>query len=60
MRPTYTKLGEHYLPVIMHEDGKREVLYGPPLHNGITATKYAAMELRDRYFTIERRRKEEK
>lgn len=50
MTPTYRK-SRHlhgYLPVIKHEDGRAETLYGPPLTNGITATKYAAIEIRDR------------
>ena len=47
MRPTYTKAGQNYLPVIDHGTHK-ETLYGPPLTNGITATKYAALEIRDR------------
>jgi len=48
MRPTFTKSGPNYLPVIAHENGKKEVLYGPPLTNGITATKYAALTILDR------------
>jgi hypothetical protein len=47
MRPTYTKSGFNYLPVIDHGT-RTEVLYGAPLANGITATKYAALEIRDR------------
>ena len=48
MRSTFTKAGFNYLPVIVHADGKREVLYGDPLANGITATKYAALEIQQR------------
>ncbi len=47
MRPTYTKDGDNYLPVIDH-GGRKEVLYGPPLANGITATKFAALEIHER------------
>ena len=47
MRPTYTKSGFNYLPVIDHGTHK-EVLYGDTLANGITATKYAALAIRDR------------
>ena len=50
MRPSYTKSGFNYLPVIVHDDGKREVLHGDPLANGITATKYAALAIHDRQF----------
>ena len=49
MRPTFTKQGFNYMPVIVHEDGRKEILPGPPLSNGITATKYAALEVRDRW-----------
>lgn len=49
MKPTYTKSGFNYLPVITHANGQKEVLYGHPLANGITATKYAALEIRDRW-----------
>ncbi len=49
MRPTFTKSGfNYYLPVIVHADGRREVLYGAPLANGMTATKYAALAIYDR------------
>lgn len=48
MRPTFRKSGFNYLPVIDHGNGKKETIYGPPLANGITATKYAALEIRDR------------
>jgi hypothetical protein len=48
MKPTYTKSGVNYLPVIVHNDGRREILYGPPLANGITATKYAALTIHER------------
>jgi hypothetical protein len=49
MTPTYTRSGCNYLPVIKHANGQREILYGDPLANGITATKYAALEIRDRW-----------
>lgn len=58
MRPTFTKSGSHYLPVIAHADGRKEVIYGPPLTNGITATKYAALEIRDRLRSPHTRRRE--
>jgi hypothetical protein len=48
MRPTYTKQGDYYMPVIVHDDGRREMIPGPPLSNRKTATKYAALELQDR------------
>ena len=53
MRPTFTKSGTYqglavYMPVIVHDDGRREVLPGDPLANGITATKYAALEVNAR------------
>ena len=48
MRPTWTKSGFHYLPIIAHDDGRKEIVHGPPLTNGITATKYAALEIQDR------------
>ena len=47
MRPTCTKAGFNYLPVIDHGT-YQEVLDGAPLANGITATKYAALTIRDR------------
>lgn len=48
MRPTFTKVGFNYMPVIVHADGRREIVAGPPLANGITATKYAALTIADR------------
>jgi len=48
MTPNYCKQGQHYMPVIKHADGRREVIPGPPLANGITATKYAALTIKDR------------
>jgi hypothetical protein len=48
MRPTYTKQGDYYMPVIVHDNGQREVIPGPPLSTSKTATKYAALELHDR------------
>ena len=53
MRPTYTKSGDNYLPVIDHGTHK-EVLYGPPLANRITATKYARLEIHQRHVRIDR------
>lgn len=55
MRPTYTKISAlTYLPVIDHGTWK-ETIWGPPLANGITATKYAALEIKDRQTKAEGR-----
>ncbi len=48
MHPTFTKAGFDYLPVIVHPDGRREILYGDPLANKIMATKYAALTIAER------------
>ena len=48
MKPSYCKAGLNYLPVITHDNGKREQLFGSPLVNIGTAKKYAAMEILNR------------
>lgn len=50
MRPTYKKIGFNYVPVIDHGTHK-ETLHGTPLTNGITATKYATLEINKRNAT---------
>lgn len=53
MTPTYCTHGFNYMPVIRHADGRREVIPGPPLANRLTATKYAALTIRDRRMALE-------
>lgn len=49
MKPSYCKSGMNYLPVIIHEDGNRETLFGPPCANIPVAKKYAACEIVPRW-----------
>lgn len=48
MKATYRKSGMNYMSVILHDDGRRETLEGPPLVNIIAAKKYAQLEINDR------------
>lgn len=48
MRPSYKKSGFNFLPVIIHENGRRETLNGEPLANIKTAKYYARLEIADR------------
>lgn len=45
---SYIKSGEYFLPVIIHPDGRKEVIYGEPLINKATAIKYAELSIRDK------------
>lgn len=47
-KASYQKSGDNYLPVIIHEDGKKEVLQGDPLATMATAKRYAQYEIVDR------------
>lgn len=47
-RATWAKAGGNFLPALVHVNGRREVLYGPPLATRRTALKYALLELRGR------------
>ena len=48
MTPSYCKHGDNYLPVIKHEGGRKEVIWGDPLVNIKTAKKFAALHIHDR------------
>ena len=48
MRPTYAHAGDNYLPAIIHDDGRREIIYGDPLATIATARKYASLHIYDR------------
>lgn len=45
MKPSATKSGANWLPVIRHDTGHREVLRGDPLATRATALKYARLEI---------------
>lgn len=48
MKASATRTNDNYLPVILHANGKREILFGPPLVNKKTAIKYAQIEINSR------------
>jgi hypothetical protein len=39
---------DNWLPVIIHEDGRKETLHGSPLVNKATAKKYAQVAINER------------
>lgn len=45
MQATCRKSGPNFLPVIVHDNGRRETLYGPPLSSECIARKYAQLEI---------------
>lgn len=47
MKPSFKKSGFNFLPVIIHEGGKRETVHGEPLATAATARKYAALHIAD-------------
>lgn len=49
MQPTWCRSGMNFLPVIVHTNGTREVLYGDPLANRVTARRYASIEIHKRF-----------
>ena len=49
MKVGYKKTELGYLPVIIHEDGQREVIQGPSLINIEIAKKYGKIEINKRY-----------
>lgn len=48
MKPSFKKSGFNFLPVIIHEDGRREVMHeGGPLASRADALKYARWHIAD-------------
>ena len=48
MTATYVKSVFNYLPAIKHADGRKEILYGPPISSIKRAKQYARFEIYSR------------
>jgi len=45
---TERTITDDYMPVILHDDGTREIIPGPALATHTTAMKFAQIEINDR------------
>ena len=48
MKASYTSAGSNFLPVIIHNDGRREAVFGDPLATRKAARFYAGLHIADR------------
>ncbi|MDT8337444.1 MAG: hypothetical protein RQ856_06435 [Candidatus Izemoplasmatales bacterium] len=48
MKASATKTGDNWLPVVLHDDGKKETIPGDPLVTKGTAVKYAQLVINER------------
>lgn len=51
MRASYSIVNDNYMPCIVHLDGRRETIAGPPLAMRRSAIKYAQIEINRRNTT---------
>ena len=55
MKPSYTRAGANYLPAIIHDDGRKETIFGDPVATRAEALKYARLHIIDRNVATFRR-----